>query len=591
MTKYVCATALRASLAIGFIVSSFVTAASAQSVTAPWSARDVGSPTLRGSASQSSGAFTIYAAGTDIWNASDQFHFVYQQFSGDAEIVARVDSITYQHRWSKAGVMIRASLNGNAAHGLAVASAGMGVHFQRRRSTGATSLSTTGSSTADTPVWVRAVRVGNRITTYRSTNGTSWTTIGSDTITLGTSAYFGVAVTSHNTGARTTARVSNVAIKKTGLPSGQQSMDIGSPAIKGSATYSSGRYTIKGAGRDIWDTSDQFRYVYQPMTGNGEIVARVASLTNQDAWSKAGVMIREALNAQSRHAMVVTSVSKGYAFQRRPEPGGYTEHSAGGSGTAPGWVRLVRTGDLFEAYRSSTGTSWTRIGADMIAMGDTVYVGLAVTSHNEAAATTAVIDNVRISSSTGTNRNPAVSITAPIGGATFTAPATVAMTATATDPEGRMASVDFYAGSTLVARDTSAPYSASWSASTAGTFALTAVAHDADGGSSTSGAVSVTIRTGTTTTPPRAVAFTASSDHATNVTSYALKVFAASANPSTATAIATSNLGKPTPDSAGTITVDRATFFSNLAVGSYIATVTAVGPGGETQSSSVAFTR
>ncbi|MGH8637740.1 MAG: hypothetical protein ACREUZ_11465, partial [Burkholderiales bacterium] len=77
----------------------------------------------------------------------------------------------------------------------------------------------------------------------------------------------------------------------------------------------------------------------------------------------------------------------------------------------------------------------------------------------------------------------------------------------------------------------------------------------------------------------------------TNVTSYALKVFAASANPATATAIATSNLGKPTPDSAGTITVDRATFFSNLAVGSYIATVTAVGPGGETQSSSVAFTR
>jgi hypothetical protein len=368
-------------------------------------------------------------------------------------------------------------------------------------------------------------------------------------------------------------------------------MDIGSPAIKGSAAYSSGRYTIRGAGRDIWDTSDQFHYVYQPMTGNGEIVARVASLTNQHAWSKAGVMIREALNAQSRHAMVVTSISKGYAFQRRPEPGAYSEHTSGGSGTAPGWVRLVRTGDLFEAYRSSTGTSWTRIGSDTIPMGDTVYVGLAVTSHNESAATTAVIDSVRITNSAGTNGNPAVSITAPIGGTSYTAPATVAITATATDPEGRMASVEFYAGSTLISRDTTAPYSASWSASTAGTFSLTAVAHDADGGSSTSGGVSVTIKSATTSTPPRAVVFTASSDHATNVTSYTLKVFAAGANPSTATAIATSNLGKPTPASNGDITVDRATFFSNLAVGNYIATVTAVGPGGQTQSSSVSFTR
>lgn len=591
MTKFVCATALRALLAIGFIVSSFVTAASAQSVTAPWSARDVGAPTLSGSATQSSGVFTVDAAGTDIWNASDQFHFVYQQISGDAEIIARVDSITNEHRWSKAGVMVRASLNGNSAHGLAVASYGMGVHFQRRRSTGATSLSTTGSSTAQTPVWVRAVRAGSRITTYRSTNGTSWTTIGSDTITLGSSAYFGVAVTSHNAGSRTTARVSNVTIKKTGLPSGQQSLDIGNPAIKGSAVYSSGRYTIKAAGRDIWDTSDQFHYVYQPMSGNGEVIARVASLTNQNAWSKAGVMIREALNAQSRHAMVVTSVSKGYAFQRRPEPGAYSEHTAGGSGTAPGWVRLVRTGDLFEAYRSSTGTSWTRIGSDTIPMGDTVYVGLAVTSHNESAATTAVIDNVRIASSTGGNGNPAVSITAPTGGASYTAPATVAIAATATDPEGRMASVEFYAGSTLISRDTTAPYSASWSASTAGTFSLTAVAHDADGGRSTSGAVSVTIKSATTTTPPRAVVFTASSDHATNVTSYTLKVYAAGANPSTATAIATSNLGKPTPASNGDITVDRATFFSNLAAGNYIATVTAVGPGGQTQSSSVTFTR
>jgi hypothetical protein len=347
---------------------------------------------------------------------------------------------------------------------------------------------------------------------------------------------------------------------------------------------------VKGAGTDIWDRADQFRYVYQPMSGNGEVIARVVSLTNQHAWSKAGVMIREALTAQSRHAMVVTSISKGYAFQRRPEPGAYSEHTSGGSGTAPGWVRLVRTGDLFEAYRSANGTSWTRIGSDTIPMGDTVYVGLAVTSHNASAATTAVFDSVKITSSSGSNGNPAVSITAPANGAKYTTPATVTIAATATDPEGRMASVDFYVGSTLISRDTTSPYSASWSA-TAGTHSLTAVAHDADGGSSTSGAVSVAVSAPSTTTPPRAVVFTASPDHATNVTSYTLKVFAASANPATATPVATSSLGKPTPASNGDITVDRATFFSGLAAGNYLATVTAIGPGGQTQSSSVTFTR
>jgi chitinase len=225
-------------------------------------------------------------------------------------------------------------------------------------------------------------------------------------------------------------------------------------------------------------------------------------------------------------------------------------------------------------------------------MGDTVYVGLAVTSHNTGATTTAVIDGFKITeAATGVNKPPVVSITAPANGTQVTAPLNVTVGATASDPENRMASVDFYAGSTLIARDTTAPYSVTWSASTAGTYALTAVAHDADGASSTSSAVSVTVSAPVTTTAPKAVAFQASADHATNVSKYVLKVFAATANPATATALATSDLGKPTPTSAGEITVDRATFFSALAAGNYLATVTAVGSGGQTQSQAVSFTR
>ena len=50
-----------------------------------------------------------------------------------------------------------------------------------------------------------------------------------------------------------------------------------------------------GGGADIWDTSDQFQFVYQPLQGDVEVIARVASLQYADAWSKAGVMIRESL--------------------------------------------------------------------------------------------------------------------------------------------------------------------------------------------------------------------------------------------------------------------------------------------------------
>ena len=190
--------------------------------------------------------------------------------------------------------------------------------------------------------------------------------------------------------------------------------------MAGSATYSAGAYTVKAAGTDIWSASDQFHFVHQPVTGDVTVVARVASLTQAHEWSKAGVMLRESLTGPSRHALVVTSAARGYAFQRRPVTGGQSLHTAGGSGAAPGWLKLVRTGDLFEAFQSADGAAWTRIGSETIPMADTLYAGLAVTSHNPSTLATAVIDNLKITPSTpGSNQPPAVTITSPANGATL----------------------------------------------------------------------------------------------------------------------------------------------------------------------------
>jgi chitinase len=193
-------------------------------------------------------------------------------------------------------------------------------------------------------------------------------------------------------------------------------------------------------------------------------------------------------------------------------------------------------------------------------------------------------------SGTPTNRPPLVSLTAPTPGAQFTAPATIALAASASDPEGRLASVRFYAGTTLLATDTTAPHSFSWSAVPAGTYSLTALAEDADGESAMSAAVPITVAAAVS--PPRYVVFTASTDHNSSaVTSYLLEIFASGANPDMAVPLATSTLGKPAPATNGDITVDRATFFSGLAAGSYVATVSAVGPGGTGRSAPITFTR
>jgi regulation of enolase protein 1 (concanavalin A-like superfamily) len=467
------------------------------------------------------------------------------------------------------------------------------------------------------------------------------------------------------------------------LPTPWNSTDVGSPAIRGSASFESDRFTVNGGGTDIGGTADQFYLIYRPLSGDGEIVARVESLTRTDNQAKAGVMIREALTPDSRYAMTTITAAKGHRFQRRPITGDMSISSATVSGGAPGWVKVARTGDTFVASWSTDGVTWTSVGTDTIPMGETVYIGLAVTSRDRRRLARAIFSNVTVRSSASGNQAPAVTITQPANGTQYSLPANVTIDATATDPENRMASVGFYVNNALITTDTTAPYSAPWSPSAAGTYTLAAMAQDADGGSSWSISVSVTVQgpnsppavnltspanaatftapatinmtaaasdpenqlarvqflsgstvlatdttapfawtwsnvaagtysltakaydsagavatsaavtvtVGAATSAPRLVVFTASADHATNVTSYFFEVFAAGANPATATAIASSDLGKPTPAANNEITVDRSALFSGLAPGNYVATVTAVGPGGRTRSTPVTFTR
>ena len=273
--------------------------------------------------------------------------------------------------------------------------------------------------------------------------------------------------------------------------------------IAGKTDYSAGTYTVTGAGVDIWDASDQFRYVYQPVSGDINVVVRVASLTAVNAWTKAGVMIRESLSSGSRHAMALVSAQNGYAFQRRVDTSSFSEHTFGGSGGAPQWVRLVRTGSQFQAFRSADGRTWTLMETDTIPMGTTAYVGLAVTSHNPAVAATAVFDNFTVSAAQPSpNQPPVVSLTQPGNGGQYAPGASIGVAATASDPENRLSRVEFFSGTTRIGSDPTAPYSMTWSSVPAGTYSIFAVAYDADGGSTTSNISTVNVAAAVHTAAP-----------------------------------------------------------------------------------------
>ncbi len=184
----------------------------------------------------------------------------------------------------------------------------------------------------------------------------------------------------------------------TTLPPPWSHQDIGSVAFVGTAVTNASQFTVTASGADIWNTADAFQFVYQSLTGDGQITARVTALQNTDPWAKAGVMFRENVAAGSRHAFSAVTAGNGIAFQRRTTTDGGSVSTLGPFTAAPYWVRVVRAGSIFTGYTSPDGTNWTLVGNDTLTMPAQIYVGLALTAHNNAATTTATFDNVAISS-------------------------------------------------------------------------------------------------------------------------------------------------------------------------------------------------
>lgn len=181
------------------------------------------------------------------------------------------------------------------------------------------------------------------------------------------------------------------------LPAGWASQDIGDVGAWGTSGYSNGTFRIDASGSDIWGTVDEFHYAYRPLSGNGQIKARVVSQTDTNPWAKTGVMIRETQDPDSKHAMLVLTPDNGSSFQYRSSTGGSMSSTTPGDGpTVPYWVKLVRFGDLLASYKSADGTTWAHVASQSVPMAQDVWIGLCVTSHNDGTISTAEFDSVDV---------------------------------------------------------------------------------------------------------------------------------------------------------------------------------------------------
>jgi hypothetical protein len=182
------------------------------------------------------------------------------------------------------------------------------------------------------------------------------------------------------------------------LPFPWKNKDVGRVAAVGSSYYLSDTFHVAGSGGDIYGIADACQYMYQPVSGNLTITARVISLDSTNVWAKAGLMFRDSLTAGSTNITEVITPDTGINFQYRTVSTNATTNNRGNALQTPYWLRIIRVGNLFTSYYSPDGNTWTRFDTITIVMANNIYVGAVVTSHDDGVIANAVFANVTVQS-------------------------------------------------------------------------------------------------------------------------------------------------------------------------------------------------
>ncbi|MEO8616103.1 MAG: alginate lyase family protein [Luteolibacter sp.] len=173
--------------------------------------------------------------------------------------------------------------------------------------------------------------------------------------------------------------------------------NIGHSGAPGSVVYKDGTWTLQGAGKDIWTgDTDSFVFAYRQMKGDGVVIARITGLPASPTATKAGVMIRENLEAKAPERVALTFTTGLKCQTTFPIRGKKGSQSQSISST-PWWVKLERRGNRVNVYHCSDGVNWSITASVPTQMEATVYVGLVLSTGKPEDSATVTFDQVKIS--------------------------------------------------------------------------------------------------------------------------------------------------------------------------------------------------
>jgi hypothetical protein len=178
--------------------------------------------------------------------------------------------------------------------------------------------------------------------------------------------------------------------------------DVGDPELKGSATFDSDRneYRITGGGENVWNTQDEFQFVWRKLSGNMSLAATLKfEGTGGAPHRKAGLMIRRGLEPDAPYVDAVVHGDGLTNIQWREKAGEITR-GVRFPMLAPARIRLERRGNTISLWTSPDGQQpLLEAGSIALPLGkEPLYVGLFVCSHNPEAVETVVFSEVAVES-------------------------------------------------------------------------------------------------------------------------------------------------------------------------------------------------
>lgn len=178
------------------------------------------------------------------------------------------------------------------------------------------------------------------------------------------------------------------------LNDGWFSTVIGARSPVDKAELDHGTFKITDQGPDMWMKNDKATFLMRSAQGDFDLVVRVASITKTNLWTKAGLMVRPALNPDRMNVAAIITPDNIASHQRRPANNNDTTSVKHPGQSVPHWLKIERRGNTFTTFHSVDGQKWNEMASDTLKMEQHLLVGVVVSSHDPAKPATAVFDNL-----------------------------------------------------------------------------------------------------------------------------------------------------------------------------------------------------